>query len=298
MNKLTTDNRTTVVSYVPHGVNSDVFKPTEVPDDFYAKLFGNQKYDFILFWSNRNIRRKQASDVIYAFKMFTQSLSKEDADKVCLVMHTKPIDENGTDLKRVVSDMASSINVIFSEGKLTPEELNYLYNIVDCTINIAVNEGFGLTTAESVMAGTPIIVNVTGGLQDQCGFSSIYDDQLLDHNKYITIGTVSNRRVWSNQLKWGEWVYPVWSSSHSLNGSLPTPYIWEDRVDLYDVSQAIMYMYCIGRDERKRIGLVGRDAFINQLGLSHSNMNSMMIQSIETTLENWTPRNKFDIYKL
>ena len=37
--------------------------------------------------------------------------------------------------------------------------LNEIYNIVDCTINIANNEGFGLTTAESLMSGTPIIVN-------------------------------------------------------------------------------------------------------------------------------------------
>ena len=39
-------------------------------------------------------------------------------------------------------------------------------------MNMASNEGFGLGTCESLMAGTPIIVNVTGGLQDQCGFQT------------------------------------------------------------------------------------------------------------------------------
>ena len=41
--------------------------------------------------------------------------------------------------------------------------MNFLYNIADVTINIASNEGFGLATCESLMSGTPIIVNVTGG---------------------------------------------------------------------------------------------------------------------------------------
>ena len=42
----------------------------------------------------------------------------------------------------------------------------FLYNIADVTINMASNEGFGLGTCESLMCGTPISVNVTGGLQD------------------------------------------------------------------------------------------------------------------------------------
>ena len=53
---------------------------------------------------------------------------------------------------------------MFTKSKYPEWELNYLYNMADITINVASNEGFGLTTAESVMAGTPIIVTVTGGL--------------------------------------------------------------------------------------------------------------------------------------
>ena len=49
------------------------------------------------------------------------------------------------------------------------KNLIYLYNIADVTVNMASNEGFGLSGAESLIAGTPIINNVTGGLQDQCG---------------------------------------------------------------------------------------------------------------------------------
>ena len=45
-------------SYVPHGINSDTFKPTKVPQDFKQKLLGDKDYKFVLFWMNRNIKRK------------------------------------------------------------------------------------------------------------------------------------------------------------------------------------------------------------------------------------------------
>jgi glycosyltransferase involved in cell wall biosynthesis len=41
--------------------------------------------------------------------------------------------------------------------------------LADATILTSSNEGFGLSIAESIMCGTPVIVNVTGGLQDQIG---------------------------------------------------------------------------------------------------------------------------------
>ena len=41
------------------------------------------------------------------------------------------------------------------------------YNIADVTINISDAEGFGLATLESLSCGTPIIANMTGGLQEQ-----------------------------------------------------------------------------------------------------------------------------------
>ena len=47
---------------------------------------------------------------------------------------------------------------------ITPKDMNLMYNMADVTVGISSNEGFGLSTAESLMAGTPIIVNVTGGL--------------------------------------------------------------------------------------------------------------------------------------
>ena len=284
------------VSYVPHGINTDVYKPAEVSDDFYKDVLGDKKYDFVLYWSNRNIRRKQPSDVIYAYKLFCDKIGKEKADKCVLLMHTQPVDENGTDLPAVIEAIAPDVNIVFSEKRRPQQELNLLYNIADCTINIANNEGFGLATAESIMAGTPIIVNVTGGLQDQCGFK--VDGKLLTAEDYVKIGSLHEWRKWEGKAEPGPWATPVWSRALALAGSVPTPYIWDDRVDVEEVAEAIEEMYNTPKEVRKANALVGREAFIGEMGLTHTNMCQTLIDGLESTFENWKPRERFEVFKI
>jgi len=283
-------------NYVPHGINTDVYRPITVPDEFRKEILGDKEYDFVLYWSNRNIRRKQPADVIYAFKLFCDKIGKEQADKVCLLMHTQPVDENGTDLPAVIAAVAPDCNIIFSDKRRGTDQLNLLYNIADVTINIANNEGFGLTTAESVMAGTPIIVNVTGGLQDQCAFT--VKGKLLTAEDYIEIGSLHNWRKWKSKVKWGEWVTPIWPKAQSLAGSIPTPYIWDDRVDIEDVAEAILEVYKVPSPERKTAGLKGREAFITKMGLNTENMCKTMADGIDTTLKNWKPRERYELFKI
>jgi hypothetical protein len=146
------------------------------------------------------------------------------------------------------------------------------------------------------MAGTPIIINVTGGLQDQAGFTQ--DGVLLTPDDYIELGSLHDWRQWEDKLNCGSWARPVWSRSRSLAGSVPTPYIWDDRVDLEEVAQAILEMYETPKEERKANGLEGREAFIGDMGLSHTNMINTMSEGIDTTLANWKPRDRFDVFKI
>ena len=277
------------VSYVPHGINPEVFKPVDtLSDDLHKHIFGEKDYEFILFFNNRNIKRKQPADVILSYKLFCDSLTKEQSEKCLLLMHTAPIDENGTDLTAVSKSLCPDYDIKFIDLKLEQDKLNELYNIVDCTINISNNEGFGLGTAESIMAGTPIIVNVTGGLQDQCGFKYTAEN-------YVTFGSLHNKKV-HGSTKHGEWVVPVWSDVNNLNGSIPTPFIYEDRVNNDIVAGAIGKVYGWGREERKRRGLIGREWAIKNL--SSKVMCDGIIDGIETTLKNYKPRKRFDLYKI
>jgi glycosyltransferase involved in cell wall biosynthesis len=274
------------ISYVPHGINSDIFKPEDVTSPEIKNLVDG--YDFVLFFNSRNIRRKQPADVIYSFKLFCDMLPKEKSDKCILIMHTTPIDNNGTDLYAVVDKICPDYRVELHGTKIEATLLNQLYNVADCTINIANNEGFGLSTAESLMAGTPIIVSVTGGLQDQCGFEYTADD-------YVKIETLSQTKFVDN-LNHGDWVKPVWPAAININGSPLTPYIYDDRVNDYDVANAIFEFYNMGRDVRKEKGLKGREWALNNL--SSKIMCDALINGIETTLEKFQPRKKYDLYKI
>ena len=298
------------VTYVPHGANEDLFYPiTELHSEWkelkafrrgLLDVIPNQEdLDFILFYNNRNIRRKMPGDVVLAFKTFCDMLPKEKADKCALVMHTTPVDENGTDLPRVVDDIAPDCHVIFSTQKLESKHLNFLYNMADVTLNIASNEGWGLGTTESLMAGTPIIVNITGGLQDQCGFK--YKGKYLTYKDYEWVHTLHDDRKWANNkdLTWGEWVKPVWPSNRSMVGSPPTPYIFDDRCRFDDVAQLIKDWYDEGHENRVKCGEIGRNyCFREESGMTAKLMCQNFIRDMDNTFDNWVSRKPYEMFKI
>jgi len=293
------------VTYIPHGINEKYFYPISIFDEEYKQVESMKKQltkdseiKFVVFYNNRNIRRKSPGDVVLAFKTFCDMLPKEEADKCCLLMHTQPRDENGTDLPAVASTICPEYNVYFSDKKLEPNQLNYLYSIADVTINIASNEGFGLGTCESLMAGTPIIVNVTGGLQDQCGFK--YKDKLLTYKDYDWVKSLHDDRKWANNpdLTWGEWVKPIWPSNRSMVGSIPTPYIFDDRCRFDDAADAMKYWYDMDLEKRQKCGNKGHE-FVksDEAMMSATAMSQNFIDHMDTAFEKWKPRKRYSIFK-
>ena len=291
-------------TYVPHGINETQFYP--IKDDaellemrkFKNELLGNRPHNFTLLYVNRNIRRKMVGDCILAFQHFVNSIPPKERDKVTYVMHTQPVDNNGTDLPALINAIAPEINVVFSDKKLDNKQMNFLYNIANVTMNIASNEGFGLGTCESLMSGTPIIVNVTGGLQDQCGFKHKSTKKYVTSEEYKEIGSLHNYREWEDKLTHGEWVKPVWPRVQTMVGSIPTPYIIDDKVDVEEVADAIKYWYDKTPEQRTKAGLKGRKEFIGEMGLSNINMCKTLVDGIETTFKNWKPKKKSNVYKL
>jgi len=291
-------------TYIPHGIDEKIFHPVDKFSDEYKNINSMRKQltddnvEFIVFYNNRNIRRKLPGDVILAFKHFCDQLSKEQAEKCCLLMHTQPRDENGTDLPVVANTIAPDYKVYFSDQKLTAEQLNYLYNMADVTINMASNEGFGLGTCESLMAGTPIVVNVTGGLQDQCGFR--LNDKFVTYKDYDEIKSFHDDRKWKDNedLTWGNWVKPIWPSNRSLQGSIPTPYIFDDRCRWDDAGDAIKQWYDEGEERGEEYGLEGHEFVMGDESMQSSRwMCKNFIDHMDTAFDKWTPRKRYSIFK-
>ena len=292
------------ITYVPHGIDENKYFPV---DSFHKEYDEFKKYkkslvgdsDFVVYWTNRNIRRKSPGDLILAYKLFCDSLPTEKSKKCCLLMHTAGVDQNGTDLPAVINEICPEYKVVIDEAKVDDRHMNFLYNIGDVTVNIASNEGFGLSGAESLMSGTPIVNNVTGGLQDHCGFK--LKGKTITEDDYIEIGSLHDDRKWAKNpdLTWGNWVQPIWPSNRSMVGSPPTPYIFDDRCRFDDVAEAIKYWYDIPEEERVERGAQGREFVLDpETGMSCKNMSNRFIQDMDSCFEKFEKRKRFTLFEV
>ncbi len=289
-------NKPRIFKYVPHGLNSDIYKPIEKDNSEFVKwkkdTFGNKEYDFVLFFNSRNIRRKQIPDTMLAFRAFLDSLPKEKADKCLLLMKTELVTDAGTHLGKVKEYFFSQDypdNVKIIDSRLETNQLNYLYNMADCQILITSNEGWGLTLTEAILAGTPIIANVTGGMQDQMRFVD-------DKGKWFEPdeNVPSNHR--GTYKEHGEWAFPVYPTSRSIQGSPPTPYIYDDRCAWEDVTDRIKEVYNLSPEEREKRGLAGRKwAMSDEAGFTGERQGKRVIEAFDELFKTWKPREKYEI---
>jgi glycosyltransferase involved in cell wall biosynthesis len=288
-----------VISYVPHGINEKMFYPINTSEEMAklqvtkSKLFGDKEFDFILFFNSRNIRRKCISDLLAAHKVFLDSLPKEKADKVALVLHTQVVDGNGTDLDAVKTLLlGKKSNVFFSDQRIDTAELNILYNIADAIVLPSSNEGWGLALTEAMMAGKMIIANVTGGMQDQMRFED-------ENGKWIEFTPEFPSNHFGTYKKCGKWAVPVFPNNMSLVGSPITPYIWDDRLDFRDLAKAINQVYELTPEERIENGKAAREwVTSDESGMSARMMCSNVIKDIDLTLKKFTPKKPFVFFKV
>ena len=257
--------------YLPHTINTDIFNihPEEQVKQFRLQSFPEDRNTdkFVVMFNSRNARRKQSGSLIYWFKAF---LDKVGHDKATLIMHTDPKDPHGQDLNVIIKELGLlNGQIMLSQEKYPQEILAMMYNMVDCTISVSDAEGFGLSTFESLSCGTPIIVTMTGGLQEQ----------------------VTNGEEW-----FGIGLEPC---SKAIIGSQEVPYIYEDRLSEKDVVDALVKMYNMTREERKEIGARGRKYVLENY--SHENFVKRwneIFTEIHEQKGSWENRKNYQGWKL
>jgi glycosyltransferase involved in cell wall biosynthesis len=224
-----------------------------------------------------------------AYKYFIDQLPIEQAKKCAFVLHTQIMDDNGTNLEAVRELFldGDQYNIIFSEHRFGPEQMNLLYNCTDAQILLTSNEGWGLSLTEAILIGNPIIANVTGGMQDQMRFSINgkwvdFDANFPSNHK----GTIREH---------GEWAFPVYPTNRSIQGSIPTPYIWDDRCTSEDAAEQIKKVYDLDKEKRKALGLKGREwALSEEAGFTGERMGANVIETLDKLFKTWKPREKYE----
>tara|TARA_R100001079_G_scaffold62_1_gene27 strand:+ start:5952 stop:7217 length:1266 start_codon:yes stop_codon:yes gene_type:complete len=216
-------------SYVPHAVDPKIFRPAtpEQKKELRSNNLPEEDLDkFIVFWNNRNARRKQSGSLLWWWGEWVKE--NDLSGKVMLLMHTDPKDGHGQDLLHIAEHLGlNNREVLFSTAKIPKDNMNVFYNMSDVTINISDAEGFGLSTLESLYCGVPIIATMTGGLQEQ----------IIGDN--------------------GPFGIPLFPTSKAIIGSQEVPYIYEDRLSKDHVISALNNMYSLSDEERREMGTNG-----------------------------------------
>jgi glycosyltransferase involved in cell wall biosynthesis len=163
-----------------------------------------------------------------------------------------------------------------------------LYNIADAQILLTSNEGWGLTITEAILAGTPIIANVTGGMQDQMRFED-------KDGKWFTPTADFPSNHNGTLTKHGEWTFPVFPTSRSIQGSPQTPYIFDDRCKWEDATERIKELYNLPRAERKARGLKGREWAIEEAGFTSEKQAERVMEAFNELFSTWKPKEKYEI---
>jgi glycosyltransferase involved in cell wall biosynthesis len=291
-----------IISYLPHGIDSKKFYPIHNADDkdfekFKSDIFNGVDYEFVVLFNSRNIRRKQPSDVMLGYSHFVECLKANGKTKTLLIMKTHIQDPNGTDLMAVKQNLFPELDIIFIENVLSDQYMNYLYNISDVTVSMSSAEGFGLSIAESIMAGTMVIAPVHGGLQDQMNFYYRESDGQPYKKWYPSEDIPSNSH---GQLRnHGIWSVPLYPSARQLQGSIPTPYIFDYAVDASDLGKALLNVFNMSKQERIENGLEGRKWMLSdESGMNLNSMSNKFKESVNKLFETWKPRPKYTIEKI
>ena len=288
-----------IFKYIPHGKDESKYFPITgvlAKDkeylDFKKGLFNGDVPEFVVYFNSRNIRRKQIPDTILAFRAFLDTLPKEKAKKCYLVIKSEMVTDPGTDLNKVREYFLGEDymkNCIILENRFSEQQLNFLYNIADVQILLTSNEGWGLTVTEAILSGTPIIANTTGGMQDQMRFVD-------NEGKWFvpSADVPSNHR--GTYKEHGEWAFPVYPASRSVQGSPQTPYIFDDRCRWEDAADRIKEVYELTPEDRKARGLKGREwAISDEAGFTSDHQSVKVIEAFDELFETWEPREEYEL---
>jgi len=257
--------------FVPHTVPSEVYYQFSTEEIAAAKRkwLPNKSDWFVGFWTNRNARRKRPSDLFWAWSKFVDRLEKEEGHrKAVMLMHTDPFDQEGPNMLALRDHFGLEENVVFSTERVGFDQLNEYYNIADFTVNVSHSEGFGLSTLESMMTGTPIIAPMTGGQTRQ---------------------VIDCRSGGQNGI-----ALPI--EFQTMVGNQQIPYILEDYTSVDTIAQAFFDMYCIKQLPKGYSQLCARVKEYVDHEFNYEKRIDQWDNLIEHTIQTWKTR--YNRYKM
>ena len=120
-----------------------------------------------------------------------------------------------------------------------------------------------------------------------------------ENGKWIDFNDEFCSNHFGKYKKHGKWAIPVFPTNVSIVGSIPTPYIFDDRCDFRDVAKAIKKVYELPTEERQKRGLKGREwVTSDESMMSAHHMCDNVMSSIDDTFKDFKPRKDFEFIKI
>ena len=178
---------------VPHGVETDKFRPAKqqgyvssggqpVHSKADAKrALGYDPDSFLILRIDRNSRRKDYSSTFRALV----PVMKRHKD-IIVHFHCKPTGEDGVELPQLFSREPDLASRFFIPGEhdtrkgWSESDLAILYNAADLFVSTSWGEGFGLTLAESLACGVPVVAQNVSSITEVVGPGGILIDPLTE----------------------------------------------------------------------------------------------------------------------
>jgi glycosyltransferase involved in cell wall biosynthesis len=144
--------------HIPHGVDSNLFKPLSDNEKQQLKAKWGLQGKFVIGSVFRNQGRKMADRMIKSFALFAKS-----APNAILFLHTDPNDNAQVfPIQALVQRYNLENRVIYTGmtffNGFPIDKMNEIYNIMDVFLLTTSGEGFGIPIIEAMAAGIPCLV--------------------------------------------------------------------------------------------------------------------------------------------
>jgi glycosyltransferase involved in cell wall biosynthesis len=167
--------------YVPHGVDTQVFRPWPDRDEIRASMkIPADRFVVGMVANNQgqDVPRKAFPQVFAAFAMFLEK--KPDA---FLYLHTDVLGLNQglnlnamLDVYGIPEDSVGFVNQDrYWLGEITQQQMGRVYSAMDVLINPSYGEGFGVPIIEAQACGTPVIVTDWTSMPELVGAGWLVD---------------------------------------------------------------------------------------------------------------------------
>ena len=180
-----------LVSAIPPGVNTQLFKPMDMNEA--KKHIGISEQDKMILFVGRIEPLKGIDMLMYAMKIVTQ---RNPRLPVCLCIVGGDVSQpksswtrtlRSLDAVRQVLHMSTTVNFV---GRQKQETLPYFYNACEMVVMPSHYESFGIAALEAMSCGVPVITTNVAGV------SSLIDEK---HSSLVT--SVNNPLLLATQIE-------------------------------------------------------------------------------------------------